>query len=161
MRAAAEAAPLTTLTLLTARGRAGDRLRFGRPVSSGRQRAGRAVFRFAPDQIFSVVRWRGDAFGTQTWRVVVAQAGRPGERLTRLPGVSPGAHLLLHAFGSTRAKRALKAIDALESVAVLHGVSPAYWRHLHQCVALGRTPHPYDPERDGGPDAPSNLGDPP
>jgi hypothetical protein len=161
MHAAAESAPLTTLTLLKARGRAGDRLRFGRPVSGGREPAGRAAFRFEPGQIFSVVRWRGDAFGTQTWRVVVAQAGRPGERLTRIPGVSPGAHLLIHAFGSTRARRALKAIDALESVAVLHRVSPAYWRHLHECVTLGRTPHPYDPERDGGDGALSDLGDPP
>ncbi|MEO1323563.1 MAG: hypothetical protein AAFV59_11195, partial [Pseudomonadota bacterium] len=30
-------------------------------------------------------------YGTQSWRVVGAQAGRPRERLTRIPGVNPGA----------------------------------------------------------------------
>ena len=159
MRPLADTAPLTTLTLLKVPGQAGDRLRFGQPVSGGRKDGGRAIQHFAPGQIFGFVRWRGDEYGTQIWRVVVAQAGRPGERLTRIPGVSPGAHLLLHAFGKTHAKRALRAIDALESVAVLHRVSPAYWRHLHQCVALGRAPHAYDPERDGGLGALSELDD--
>jgi hypothetical protein len=159
MHTPAEIAPLTTLTLLKVRGQAGDRLRLGRPVSGVRKDSGRTIQHFTPDQTFGFVRWRGDEYGTQIWRVVVAQAGRPGERLTRIPGVSPGAHLLLHAFGKTRAKRALRAIDALESVAVLHRVSPAYWRHLHQCVALGRAPHAYDPERDGGLGALSDMDD--
>lgn len=101
---------------------------------------------FEPGHVFGFVRWRGDGFGTQTWRVVVAVAGHPGEKLTRIPGLKPGAHLLLHAFGKTRAKRALRAIDVLSDAYVMHDIHPAYWRHVHAQIASNLPLDPYDPE---------------
>jgi len=126
--------------------RGNDRLLLGRPTGSIRAARKPEELQFKPLQIFGFVRWRGDQFGTQTWRVVVAQAGKPGERLTRIPGVNPGAHLLLHAFGKTKAKRALRVIDMLSEAHVLHEIAPAYWRHMHLQISKNNEPEPYEPE---------------
>lgn len=137
--------PATGLSLSIRGKSANDRLLFGR---ANRELLDQDCFTshlFSAGQIFGFVRWRGDQFGTQTWRVVVAQAGYLGEKLTRIPGVKPGAHLLVHAFGKTRAKRALRAIDVLSDSFVLHDIHPAYWRHVHAQVAANLPLEPYDP----------------
>lgn len=136
-------APLTIVRIQTETILANDRLLFGRFSSSDHSEKV-SEFTFSPSQTFGFVRWRGDGYGTQTWRVVVAQPGRPGQRLTRIPGVSPGAHLLVHAFGKTRAKRALRAIDVLSDHHVLHDIAPAYWRHVHVQIARNKPLETYD-----------------
>ena len=123
-----------------------DRLLFGRPVSSINHSNSAVQNVFCSGLIFGFVRWRGDGYGTQTWRVCVAKAGGPGEALTRIPGVDPGAHLLLHAFGKTRAKRALRAIDGLAERHVLHEIAPAYWRYVHLQNSQNLPLEPYDIE---------------
>ena len=146
MDAATKLNPITRLSLSQAGIRGNDRLLLGRPKRSIRAASKPEELQFKPRQIFGFVRWRGDQYGTQTWRVVVVQAGRPGERLTRIPGVSPGARLLLHAFGKTRAKRALRVIDMLSEAYVLHEIAPVYWRHVHLQISQNKEPEPYDPE---------------
>lgn len=146
MNTAMVSGPITQLSLINAGRRGNDRLLFGRPKKSSRVSEAQEEWSFIPFQIFGFVRWRGDEFGTQTWRVVVARAGRPSERLTRIPGVNPGAHLLLHAFGKTRAKRALRVIDILSEAHVLHKITPAYWRHVHLQISKKKEPEPYDPK---------------
>ena len=141
-----DSGPITRLSLSPAGRRGNDRLLLGRPIASMHGAEKQEELRFKPLQIFGFVRWRGDQYGTQTWRVIVAQAGRPGERLTRIPGVSPGARLLLHAFGKTRSKRALRVIDMLSEAHVLHGIAPAYWRHIHLQISKNKEPEPYDPK---------------
>lgn len=146
MSGASDQTALTTLTL-TVRGKsANDRLLFGRATHSRGLPYRGAMHLFEPGQVFGFVRWRGDGFGTQTWRVVVAGAGHPGEKLTRIPGIKPGAHLLLHAFGKTRAKRALRAIDVLSDAHVMHDIHPAYWRHVHAQIASNLPLDPYHPD---------------
>ena len=140
-----DAVPETRLSLSQARDLGNDRLLFGRPTLSVRVSEYLEEFHFNPSQVFGFVRWRGDQYGTQTWRVVVAQAGCPGERMTRIPGVDPGARLLLHAFGKTRAKRALRVIDMLSEAHVLHEIAPAYWRHIHLQISKNKEPESYDP----------------
>lgn len=137
---------ITQLSLSRRGDRGNDRLLFGRPKKAFRTSENQEELRFKPSQIFGFVRWRGDQFGTQTWRVVVAQAGWPGEQLTRIPGVHPGAHLLLHAFGKTRAKRALRVVDMLSEAHVMHEIAPAYWRHVHLRISKNKEPEPYEPE---------------
>lgn len=122
------------------------RLLFGSPSATCEPTFSNTAHRFRSGQTFGFVRWRGDSFGTQSWRVIVAQAGCPGERLTRLPGIQPGAHLLLHAFGKARAKRALRVIDLLSEAHVLHEIAPAYWRHVHLQLSRNLEPEPYDPD---------------
>lgn len=146
MGAEMNSVPITRLLLLQAGKRGNDRLLFGRPTKSFRVSEEQEELRFKPLQMFGFVRWRGDQYGTQTWRVVVAQAGCPGEQLTRIPGVNPGAHSLLHAFGKIRAKRALRVIDLLSEAHVLHEIAPAYWRHVHLQVSKNEKPEPYEPK---------------
>jgi hypothetical protein len=146
MSGASEQTALTTLTL-TVRGKsANDRLLFGRASHSRGLPYRGTMHLFQPGQVLGFVRWRGDGFGTQTWRVVVAEAGHPGEQLTRIPGIKPGAHLLLHAFGKTRAKRVLRVIDGLSDAHVLHEIHPDYWRHVHAQIASNLSLDPYDPD---------------
>ena len=125
---------------------ANDRLLFGRPVSSTNHSNSTVQNVFETGQIFGFVRWRGDGFGTQTWRVCVAEAGAPGEELTCIPGITPGVHLLLHAFGKTRAKRALRAIDGLAERHVLHEIAPAFWRHVHLQISQNLPLESYEVE---------------
>jgi hypothetical protein len=136
--------PATGLRLRVVRNRAGDRLLFGHPVVTYAFHEGGALLLFDAGQVFGIVRWRGDGYGTQTWRVVVARALVAGEQGTAVPGLEPGGEVLLHAFGKVRAKRALRAIDGLCDRHVLHEIAPAYWRHIHLCVGQGVAPDPYD-----------------
>lgn len=137
---------VSRLSLKRANRTKNDRLLFGQPSKMEKLNVKATVCSFEKGQIFGFVRWRGDGYGTQTWRVVVVQAGQPGERLTRIPGIHPGANLLLHAFGKTRAKRALRAIDLLSDSHVLHEITPAFWKHVHLRVACNLPLEPYDPE---------------
>jgi len=138
---------LFTQLLLAREGRrANDHVLFGRPIDTKLLNEKSTIHCLGIGQIFGFVRWRGDQYGTQTWRVVVAQAGRPGERLTSIPGVNPGAHLLLHAVGKTRAKRALRVIDMLSEAHVLHEIAPVYWRHVHVQISKNEAPEPYEPK---------------
>ena len=146
MNTAKKSGPITQLSLIEAGSRGNDRLLMGRPKQSFRVSEQQQELRFKPLQVFGFVRWRGDQYGTQTWRVVVAQAGCPGEQLTRIPGVNAGAHLLLHAFGKTRVKRALRVIDMLSEAHVLHEIAPAYWRHVHLQISKNKELEPYDPK---------------
>jgi len=124
--------------------RANDRLLFGRPVVTYPLHEGGALHLFDAGQVFGFVRWRGDGYGTQTWRVVVARGLAVGEEGSAIPGLEPGGEVLLHAFGKVRAKRALRAIDVLSDKHVLHEIAPAYWRHVHLCVERNVSPDPYD-----------------
>ncbi len=141
-----ESRTLSQLSLTHLGRHANDRLLFGRPLKTEKLSSQDALHSFEPDQMFGFVRWRGDEYGTQTWRVIVAQAGSPRERLTRIPGIQPGAHLLLHAFGKARAKRALRVIDLLSEAHVLHEIAPAYWRHVHLQISRNLELEPYDPD---------------
>ena len=105
---------------------------------------GGALHLFDAGQVFGFVRWRGDGYGTQTWRVMVARALAAGEEGTAIPGLEPGGEVLLHAFGMARAKRALRAIDVLSDKHVLHEIAPAFWRHVHLCVDRNVISDPYD-----------------
>jgi len=136
---------LQTQLLLYKSGKsANDRLLFGRPNSTHHASKLAVMHVFKEGQLFGFVRWRGDSFGTQTWRVLVAQAGRDKQVLTQIPGVKPGANLLLHAFGNTRVKRALRAIDNPSEAHVLHAVAPAYWRHVHLQISQNLPLETYD-----------------
>ncbi|MEX1252178.1 MAG: DUF2840 domain-containing protein, partial [Hyphomonas sp.] len=135
---------LTLVRLRTAKLKANDRLVFGEPVARFPYSSGSELVSFVPGQIFGFVRWRGDGYGTQTWRIVVCEAAIPGSAVTAVPGILPGAMLLLHAFGKTRVMRALAIIHALKNQHDLRGVAPDYWRHVHLCIEQNVEPDPYD-----------------
>jgi hypothetical protein len=130
---------LTVVTLRREKGIRRDRIRFGRPVAERRIARGvRQVF-FTPGQVFCLVRWRRNAFGTSSWRLAVLRAGRAGDALEQVPGVAPGALLLAHFRGADRVRRALRQLAALEKETPdLAALTPAWWRRFHVLVLQNR-----------------------
>ncbi|PHR54824.1 MAG: transposase [Robiginitomaculum sp.] len=128
---------MTSVLIAYRKKRINHSLRFGTPISTIRLGWHRSAAIFMSDQVFGYTRWTGNKYGTQDWQLFICKA-RAVDRLTRIPGVMPGAELLLHTQGTTRTKRALKCIDELEShYGHLAKVSEAYWKHLHNQLEIG------------------------
>jgi hypothetical protein len=71
-------------------------------------------------------------------------AGRtPLDAAQRIPGVQPGARLLLHAEGDANVRAVLERIDGIEALGIAAAdVSPAYWRTLgNRLAARWRCPN--------------------
>ncbi|HGA3012682.1 TPA: DUF2840 domain-containing protein [Pseudomonas aeruginosa] len=160
---AAPAAPLPALSALT--GQAGNMpltrvslayiearfklyLRFGEPVRTLQLDRWRRCAVFLPGAVFCRVRWQANDYGTIRWQLMVMQACTPLEAAQRIPGVQPGARLLLHAEGDANVRAMLERIDAIEVLGITPAaVSPAYWRTLGNRLAA-RLPLPeYTTER--------------
>ncbi len=81
-------------------------LRFGEPARTLRLDRWRRCAVFLPRAMFCRVRWEANDYGTIRWQLMVMQAATPLDDVQRIPGVRPGARLLLHAEGDARACRA-------------------------------------------------------
>lgn len=138
---------LTRVTVLFIDGKVNDRVRFGRPASERIVDRRCRIDLFAPGATFGYVQWRANSFGTELWRLWVLRAGEPGERLDTVPGIAPGAHILLSLAGQPRVERALDLVDAIEA----SGLDPAdapesYWRTAANRLAAGRPCRVYSAE---------------
>ncbi|MDC6282726.1 DUF2840 domain-containing protein [Ralstonia pseudosolanacearum] len=155
----ATAAPPTSLAELVRRGRAGTEpltrvslayiearidiyLRFGEPTRTIRLDPWRRVAVFLPGAMFCRIRWHANDYGTVRWQLMVMQACTPLDAAQRIPGVLPGARLLLHAEGEPAVRSVLAQLDAIEAQGIAPAdVSPAYWRTLGNRLAA-RLPLP-------------------
>jgi len=150
---------LTAVYIHHRKNRINHRLRFGEPHSEARLGWHSRLASFKPAQIFGYIRWSANEYGTQDWRLFVCKAGgfhsqnlglgggNTGHhnRLTRIPGVLPGAHILLKTQGKARVKRALVYIDAIEKeTGELSLVTESYWRHLHNRLEVNQPPHDFN-----------------
>lgn len=136
--------PLTHVTLVWRQGQHEDWLRFGKPV------AGRIIDRrtriesYAPGQVFALVRWASDAFGTSRSTLDVVRAVGHGEACTSLPQVDPGGELLLSVRGWPGVRRVFALIDAIEQAGTDPcDVAPEHWRHIHNRLAASMQPRVY------------------
>ncbi|KIZ33307.1 DUF2840 domain-containing protein [Stutzerimonas stutzeri] len=141
-------APLTRVALAYIEPRFKLYLRFGEPARTLRLDRWRRCAVFLPHAMFCRVRWQANDYGTIRWQLMVMQAGTPLDALQRIPGVRPGARLLLHAEGNASVRAVLERIDAIEALGIApSAVSPAYWRTLGNRLAA-RLPLPeYTAER--------------
>jgi len=98
--------------------------------------------------MFCRIRWQANDYGTIRWQLMVMQSCTPLDAAQRIPGVQPGARLLLHAEGENQVRAVLSRIDAIEALGIAPAtVSPAYWRTLANRLAA-RLPLPeYTTER--------------
>ena len=98
--------------------------------------------------MFCRVRWEANDYGTIRWQLKVMQAATPLDDMQRIPGVQPGARLLLHTERDKTVRAVLERIDAIEALGIAPvSVSPAYWRTLANRLAA-RLPLPeYTTER--------------
>lgn len=135
---------LTAVRLIHRPGRADAWLRFGRPVAS-RSRGRHGIAWFAPGALFGYVDWRAGEFGTVSWRLSVLVAAVPGTCVTTLPGIVPGAELLIGAAGKAAVHRLFAVIDAIEAAGIDPAdVDPAHWRSRGNGLALTGAIRPFD-----------------
>ena len=144
----AGAAPLTRVSLAYIEQRIDLYLRFGEPVRIVRLDRWRRVAVFLPNAMFCRIRWQANDYGTVRWQLMVMQTCTPLDAAQRIPGVQPGARLLLHAEGENQVRAVLERLDAIEALGIPpFAVSPAYWRTLANRLAA-RLPLPeYSAER--------------
>ena len=140
--------PLTRVALAYIEPRFKLYLRFGEPACTLRLDRWRSLAVFMPNTVFCRIRWQANDYGTVRWQLMVIQACTPLDAAQRIPGVQPGARLLLHAEGEKQVRAALERIDAIEALGIAPAaVSPAYWRTLANRLAV-RLPLPdYSAER--------------
>jgi hypothetical protein len=103
---------------------------------------------FAPDSVFAYVRWASNDYGTVVSRIDILRAVHPGEPHQTVPGVTPGAEILLRAHGWPKVQQVLEVIDAIEASGVaLAKVAPDHWRHVHNRLIAREAPRPYTAAR--------------
>lgn len=128
--------PLTRVSLAYVHQRFNLYLRFGQPEHTVQLDHWRRCAVFKPLAMFCRVRWQANDHGTTLWQLMVLQAGAPLDTLQRLPGVRPGARLLLHAEGELKVRTVLQQIDAIEAQGSdASTVTPAYWGMLGNRLA--------------------------
>ena len=140
--------PLTRVSLAYIEPRFKLYLRFGEPARTLRLDRWRRCAVFLPGAMFCRIRWQANDYGTVRWQLMVMQAATPLDAMQRIPGVRPGARLLLHAEGENAVPAVLERIDAIDAQGIAAiDVSPAYWRTLGNRLAA-RLPLPeYTAER--------------
>lgn len=144
----ADGVPLTRVSLAYLESRLKLYLRFGEPVRVVRFDRWRRVAVFPPGAIVCRIRWQANDYGTVRWQLMVMQAGMPRDVMQRIPGVQPGARLLLHTEGDHAVRTVLACIDAIEALGIAPAtVSPAYWRTLANRLAAGLPLPEYTAER--------------
>ena len=141
-------APLTRVALAYIEPRFKLYLRFGEPARTHQLDRWRRCAVFLPGAMLCRIRWQANDYGTVRWQLMVMQACTPLDAAQRIPGVQPGARLLLHAEGENQVRAVLECIDAIEALGIAPAaVSPAYWRTLANRLAA-RLPLPeYTAER--------------
>ncbi|MBR8138184.1 MULTISPECIES: DUF2840 domain-containing protein [Burkholderiales] len=140
--------PLTRVALAYIDQRFDLYLRFGEPARIVRLDRWRRCAVFLPNAVLCRIRWQANDYGTIRWQLMVMQACTPLDGAQRIPGVQPGARLLLHAEGDGQVRAVLERIDAIEARGIAPAdASPAYWRTLANRLAA-RLPLPdYTVER--------------
>ncbi|KPG01332.1 transposase [Rhodopseudomonas sp. AAP120] len=141
-------APLTRVALAYIEPRFKLYLRFGEPARTLQLDRWRRCAVFLPGAVFCRIHWHANDYGTVRWQLMVMQACTPLDAAQRIPGVQPGARLLLHAEGENAVRAVLERIDAIEALGIAPGgTSLAYWRTLANRLAA-RLPLPeYTAER--------------
>ena len=140
--------PLTRVSLAYIEARFKLYLRFGEPARTLRLDGWRRCAVFLPNAMLCRIRWQANDYGTIRWQLMVMQAATPLDAAQRIPGVQPGARLLLHAEGDANVRAVLKRIDGIEALGIAPAaVSPAYWRTLANRLAARSALPEYTAER--------------
>lgn len=140
--------PLTRVSLAYIEARFKLYLRFGEPARTLQLDRWRRCAVFLPGAMLCRVRWQANDYGTIRWQLMVMQTCTPLNAAQRIPGVQPGARLLLHAEGDANVRAVLKRIDAIETLGIAAiDVSPAYWRTLGNRLAARLALPEYTAER--------------
>ena len=139
---------LTEVELYFLKGKIERWIRFGAPVGERTLDRRRRITSFAPGSIFAFVRWASNGYGTLVSRIDILRACDSGEAYSTVPGVKPGAEILLRTHGWDKVQRVLRAIDAVEALGYSpQDICPDHWRHIHSRLAAGLPAQPYSRAR--------------
>jgi hypothetical protein len=87
---------------------------------------------FEPGQLFGLELWEANDYGTLRWLFLVLRAVEPGEAVSLLASVSPGAEILLAAHGRNKVRSARAWLSHLaDSGADPVSLPPDYYRASH------------------------------
>lgn len=140
--------PLTHVSLAYIEPRFKLYLRFGEPARTLRLDRWRRCAVFLPGAMFCRIHRQANDYGTVRWQLMVMQAGTPLDDVQRIPGVRPGARLLLNAEGENAVRAVLERIDGIDAQGIAAiDVSPAYWRTLGNRLAARLALPEYTAER--------------
>lgn len=140
--------PLTHVTLVWQEGAHEDWIRFGKPVAERIVDRRIRIESYAPEQVFALVRWASNDYGTVRSALDIVRAAGSGEAFTTLPQVDPGAQLLLSVRGWPRVRQVFSLIDAIEAAGIDPcEVAPDHWHHMHNRLAAAMQARPYLPKR--------------
>ena len=123
-------------------------LRFGRPVIQRfLNRRHRSVY-FGPGQVFCRIWWEGNAYGTTRLELAILQAKGPQQFMQKVPGIAPGASILLRVGGDQAVRQVSRLIGAMQAQQIDPAtVPPGFWRVVHNRLATrSEAPH-YTPGR--------------
>ncbi|EPQ7006842.1 DUF2840 domain-containing protein [Pseudomonas aeruginosa] len=140
--------PLTRVSLAYIEARFKLYLRFGEPARTLQLDRWRRCAVFLPGAMLCRIRWQANNYGTIRWQLMVMQTATPLDAVQCIPGVQPGARLLLHAEGDANVRAVLERIDAIEALGIAAiDVSPSYWRTLGNRLAARLALPEYTAER--------------
>ena len=140
--------PLTHVTLVWREGVQEDWLRFGKPVGERIIDRRTRIESYAPGQVFALVRWASNDYGTRHSALTIVRAVGHGDAFSTLPQVDPGGEILLSVRGWPKVRAAFGLIDAIEAAEFDPcDIAPDHWRHIHNRLSVGMPPRPYDPRR--------------
>ncbi len=119
-------------------------LRFGDPIERTVINRIRSVASFKPGQVFGFVRWAANNSGTIISRLDIVRTIDRGEAYQTLPFVRPGGEIFLRVESWPKVERVFQEVDAIEAIGIYPpDVSPAYWRHVHNRLAVNQEPRHY------------------
>jgi hypothetical protein len=145
---ASDGPDLTQVTLFWREGKHEDWLKFGKPVASWIVSRSQRIESYAPGQVFALVRWASNDYGTIRSSLDIVRAVESGEHVTKLPQVDPGGDVLLSVHGWPKVAQVFRLIDAIERSGIDPcEVAPDHWRHIHNRLTAREVPRDYSPAR--------------
>jgi Protein of unknown function (DUF2840) len=139
---------LTHVTLFWREGKHEDWLKFGKPVATRIVSRSERIESYAPGQVFGLVRWASNDYGTIRSSLDIVRAVDPGEPVTSVSQVDPGGEVLLAIHGWPKVAKVFRLIDAIEASGIDPcEVAPDHWRHIHNRMAAREVPRDYSPAR--------------
>lgn len=143
-----DAPTLTNVTLFWRKGEREDWLKFGKPVANRIVDRRQRVESYAAGQLFGLVRWASNEYGTVRSAFDIVRAVEAGEPVAPVPQVDPGGDILLSVHGWPKVAQVFRLIDAIEAQGIIPcEVAPDHWRHIHNRLAARDVPRAYSPER--------------
>lgn len=130
---------LTLAAIHWRKNRRNDRILFGAPERLVRLDWQRSLAAFLPGSVFGYERWEANKFGTQSWLIFVLRAVRPKTKLTHIPGVFPGAQILLRVQGKAACKAFLSHLDSIKAKGEIEEIEPLLWQHISHRIQAGKS----------------------